>query len=527
MTRAWITAAIVGVVAIVMTLAHAPAFGTSNELTYLLDPLHRAHPELLAHDWLVTETTAYHPVFAAFAAQLFRIDDAGVIAFAIAHLVAMAITFALLYRLVAEVAQRDRLAIFLVLAGLLVLGAGRALAGTYLFAEYLQPSSLATIGWLAAMIMWLRDRPLATGVCLAAAGACHINFLVLGILLFGTLELRRPARLAAVLGPSILVLAAFLPSIARGMHASDPALALRVLVAFHAPGHYDPHRLALWLPPLAGWLVAAWAVLPADRPPTIDRLWRFALAGTTLCLAAALIIWIPLVLPLTRLFVWRIAPFAQLASQLLVLACAFRRDRALALVLGLGLVIGWSLAIPSERGTFTCALATVVIAIAIARRRRRGCLMAGLVACMLALAGHARALLDPPIFHEETGGAYGELVTWARTTDRDAVFLVPPYLNRFRLLARRAIVADTKSPPLHADELVAWYRRLCAIANVPDAATHEQIEALWDRESPEQLAAVAHTYGAGFVVIDKARSPARLAAPIAFENYRLVAYRVQ
>ena len=370
-----------------------------------------------------------------------------------------------------------------------------------------------------------------TGICLAAAGACHIYFLVLGIVLFGTLELpaRRPARLAAVLGPSLVTLAAFLPSLLAGMHANDAPLALRVLVEFHAPGHYDPHRIRLWIPPLVGWLVAARALLPTARNAPVDRAWRFALAGTTLCIAAALVVWIPGVLPLTRLFVWRIAPFAQLASQLIVLAgvATVRRDRAPSVAIGLGIVIGWSLAIPSERGFFTCAIAGIALALALARCLGRGYLAVGMFACALALVGHTHTLVDPPILHDETGGAYGELVIWARTTDRDATFLVPPYLNRFRFLARRAIVADTKSPPLYADELVVWYRRLCTIVDLPDADTHEQIETRWDRLPPDRLAAIAARYGTTYVVVDKARSPSRLAAPVAYENYRLVAYRVR
>src|SRR5258706_7013169 len=137
-------------------------------------------------------------------------------------------TYVVIYRLVAAAmpagepasaptdaaaATRARLAIFCALAGLLALGGARCLAGSYLFAGYLQPSSLATIGWLVAMVAFAKDRVLGAGIALAAAGACHANFLLLGIPLFGAAELvttRRfdVKRMAALLAPSLVVLVA-------------------------------------------------------------------------------------------------------------------------------------------------------------------------------------------------------------------------------------------------------------------------------------------------------------------------------
>src|SRR4051794_41380200 len=38
-------------------------FGQSNHTVYLLDPLRRAHPELLKNDWFTTQTLQYHALF--------------------------------------------------------------------------------------------------------------------------------------------------------------------------------------------------------------------------------------------------------------------------------------------------------------------------------------------------------------------------------------------------------------------------------------------------------------------------------
>src|SRR5207302_1884183 len=90
-------------------------------------------------------------------------------------------------------------------------------------------------------------------------------------------------------------------------------------------------------------------------------------------------------------------------------------------------------------------------------------------------------LTDPPLFSAECGGPDCELFDWvARATSVDAVFLVPPYHGWFRLIARRAVVADSQSPPLVPDELVAWYRRLCDMVGAADVRTHELLETRWD-----------------------------------------------
>lgn len=88
------------------------------------------------------------------------------------------------------------------------------------------------------------------------------------------------------------------------------------------------------------------------------------------------------------------------------------------------------------------------------------------------------------------------------------------------------MVADSRSPPLCPDELVAWYRRLCAIVGVDHAATHEEIEARYDRSTPEELEAAARRFDAQYVVIDKQRSRTRLPAEPAFEDWRVVVFAV-
>jgi hypothetical protein len=116
------------------------------------------------------------------------------------------------------------------------------------------------------------------------------------------------------------------------------------------------------------------------------------------------------------------------------------------------------------------------------------------------------------------------LARWVRTnTPVDALFLAPPGAYRFRLLARRAVVADTKSPPLRPDLLIAWYQRLCAMTRYPDAPTFEAVEQRYGEMSAAQLTDVAREFGADYIVVEAATVFAD--APV-FASNQFRVYRV-
>jgi hypothetical protein len=549
-TRPWLAAVVVVAVAVMLTLAFGAPYGSNNQLTYLLEPLRHAFPDLYHHDWLVAETTPYHPVFAWVAAPLFAVDAKGRVAFGVAQLVVQIATYVLIYRFVCAIAASGRVVVYVLLASLLAVGAAISLAYSYLFSGYLQPSSLATLGWLAAMIAYARDRPLVCGLSLAVAGVWHVNFLVLGVGLFGTLELVesrgrvRVARLAQLLVPSLVVLAVFLPSLIASSRASEPDLALWVLQRFHAPAHYNPKQIRHYVPSLVCWVAVAWGLRGLATGDAAVRALRFALVGTALCVAAVVIASIPPLAGTTRLYVWRIGPFAQLASQALVLVGAVRaiteppprgtfdRWSLLAVIAGGATLV--AITFHQVGGDYPRALALacggVVLAFAISHRVVlvrvwAGAVLAVVVMCAV-VAGKLHMLVDPPLFATTCYGPECGLETWAQTTPVDAVFLVPPYMNGFRLGARRAVVADTKSPPLYPDELVAWYRRLCAVVGVSEAPSTAEIEARWDTLRGDQLLAIARRFAVDYLVLDKTRTAARVDAPVAYEDAGRIVYRV-
>src|SRR5262245_35055758 len=204
---------VAALVALGLTLAYALPYGTLNQATYLLDPLHRAQPELFHHDWLVGETPSYHPVFGWLAQWLYIVDPGGTTAVLITHVIITLATYAALFWLVMMIAGGWRA--FVVVASFITLTRGLSMGGSYLLVGYLQPSSVATLGWVIAIAAFVRGRFVVCGVAIAAAGALHVNFLVLGLGLFGLAAWcrhdLRSVDFATLLGPSLVVLACFAP----------------------------------------------------------------------------------------------------------------------------------------------------------------------------------------------------------------------------------------------------------------------------------------------------------------------------
>jgi hypothetical protein len=523
-------------VGVVFALAYGDPFGTKNQLTYLLDGLVRVYPELYRNDWFVTQNHHYHVAFGYLTAPLFALDPEGAVAFGIAQLIATVATFAAIYGLVAAATSRARLIIFLGLVGLLALGGNHAIGGAYLFAGYLQPSSLATIGWLIAMNAWVRNRVLIAGVALALAGVVHLNYAVLAIAVFGLAELaahRRFAwrRMIPLLGPSLAVVVVFIPILIASGKTTHGKLAMDVLVQFEFPNHFKPSRLRLELLSLVGWQLIAVALRPADRPDPPSRLSWFALVTTSAVIVAVVLVQIGPLLPLTRLFVWRIVPFGILAAQLQLFAgvhAIVRRERALPrgwqvvpLVAGAVLVVCNAYTRPREPypEVITCVMLAAVLVIAIRRE------LVAAIACaalfVFALWTPRARIAGPVLFRSAEGG----VTKWARTASpRDAVFLIPPYYGDFRLLGRRAVVIDDKSPPMYLDELVAWYQRLCGAVDATKLDSLGDGWSRWNTLSPARLTAVAERFHADYIVLDKAQNVSRMTAPIAYEDGDVVVY---
>lgn len=156
-------------------------------------------------------------------------------------------------------------------------------------------------------------------------------------------------------------------------------------------------------------------------------------------------------------------------------------------------------------GAFALLLADV-------KRRRRVFRALSVLLAAAGLAGLVHAVATDPI---EAGLGMEEraLYHWAgQETAREALFVIPPGLQGFRLHARRSVFVDFKTIPSATPELVLeWRRRLETIAR-PDRTAREARGwlglPLWDRayayaNTPERIAGLMADTGADYVVWDR------------------------
>jgi hypothetical protein len=531
------------VILIGVLIAHSCGylFGTANQLTYFIAPLHRVHPELYRDDWFAT-TTAYHRLFSLAASWLFVVDDTGALGCAIAHAALMTGLVTAVFVTVAGVTKRSTFAVFAIVAAWLSVNGDHSVAGSYLWSGYLQPSLIGTVGWVIALAAYVRGRPFVTGLALAAGGLFHANFLVLGLGMFAVAELvanggKPSRRLLWLLVPQLIAVAVLAPDLASSARGADPDLALWILERFHAPGHYHAYSVAHTLPVLVRWCVLALLVAPLAESDGARRLVTWCWIAAAICIVAVPVLMVPAFAGLTRLYVWRLAPFAQLAAMIVIAIAVvatiedparwrdqpvWRRIAAVAV----GAYVVWAAAsyLGPVGGWAPAACAAAIVLAIVAPNASRGLPVVVAVAS-LALVMRPRwdTISHPRIAVASWGFETDDLYEWARTTTPvDAVFLTPPSLAGFRLLARRAIVVDLKSPPLVPDELVEWYRRLCRVTG--DAQLHDvpQANRLWNATPKAVLLERAKELGADYLVLDRrAETPDTVYASSRFAVYRV------
>lgn len=434
----------------------------SNHDVYLLDGLRWLDPAFLQHDWFATEATHYHRSFTVLVAALATL---GVLPWALAAgNVALVATAMWAWRdTLEELDDTHADLLWRVTVAGYVLGLGGVSAGvSYLFSPSLQPSSLGSLGWFLAMRAFVRKEDLTASAWLAFAGLAHTNFLVLAVPWFALAGLREPARLPRLLGPVGVVLAASVPfilsTVGQGLPDAIVASANRIYIDFAVPFHYRPDPADLV--PLVATL-AAGAVAAVDaRSSRLVALWA---SSAVLVVFGMLFTTGVLVDPVSRLYLYRLAPFVSLLSWALVARALVRR-------------------LPVSR--FAAPAASVALLAA--------------AASMVSYPRHRMILGDGRQADDHA------VYAWVRdNTPPDTVLLTPPYrLEGMRLHGERAIVVGGKALPVRADEILAWHDRLVAVAGFRPKS-RSQLNRAYERMDAEHASRVARSYGASFVVTER------------------------
>lgn len=452
------------------------------------------NPELWTRDWVVNHETTYHLLFPFISKILLLMSSAGW-GFAIANVLCSALIGWFVFLIVREVTDSASvLPVFLIVMAILTRTVTRGFAGVYITAEIFQPSTIGALGFLAAIYFFVTRQYLISGLCLAVGGINHANYLMLGFPVFGLAHLllgkdQVIGRLLKQLFIPALAVIPFLPLMLTMANSSDAPLANHVYVDIRLAHHHNPHFFWPTMLPFVGvlllGLVLGWKRLtnkPAHQQ--IRALFIAMLVGIGLGLACTTIFFSYSV---ARFMPWRTSPFV------VVLAVVIGISGAVVLLQD---VTKNRVVLFMKRNLMPIALGLWVI---------------GGVWPVTSIVKKSSMLRGLP--EAET-----ELYAWARTTNIDALFCVPPLLEDFRIQGLRAVIIDWKPAPSLPGEVVEWYHRMEAITGTPNFQTLQQAIDGYNGMTDERVQALRETYGTDYVVIRKDRMRNALTEPVVYEN---------
>jgi len=123
---------------------------------------------------------------------------------------------------------------------------------------------------------------------------------------------------------------------------------------------------------------------------------------------------------------------------------------------------------------------------------------------------------------------FSRLALWVRAnTPPDAMFIVPPYTESFRLIAERAIVVDFKTFAARGYDILEWRNRITDLSGGRSLslgyAWYLQLKETYHGLSTEQFLRLAEKYGAGYAVAETTQ----LALPLVYQNPTYVVYELK
>jgi len=522
----------------------------SNHPVYLLEGLRLSQPGFLTNDWFTSETAQYHQRFTWLVVTLKSLN---ILEWGLAIIHTMIVTASLLLmaaimRLLDPVRYIYAWLAFLVI--FVAVDETKSVAASYLFTPALQPSGIAALGYLGAIYLFMRRSYWMSGLCLAAAGLFHTNYLVLGFLFFGLahLTLGRPQiikRGLAQFSLPLLLFAIELPNILATMGLELPQeirdQAARIFLSNLAQ-HYLPATFWPSFIPLIGWHIAGFAFFAGmkDRNRFFEQFWALHVGLLILIAAATFFSSLVFIETVARLFVLRIAPFSLMFAQMLVALALTRmwlghnretyatlsRPRLLAASIGLGFVISYEGATQGLSHTNTLIYGLVLAFMWLAylgkervtdllfrwRLSENTQLMAVSIVALLVGFSAIQSDFKPRVFSLVCDSCANriemELYDWVKSsTEADAMFLIPHRLRGMRLLGERAIVVDAKAIPYDPENLEEWNQRMGLIRRY------------FDGQDQGQLPTILSTYQPDYIVFDKRRGH-QSTGQIVFENRR-------
>lgn len=535
-------------------------FGESNHAVYLLAALRVNEPSILANDWWVNSTLQYHVLFTRLCALLMRWNVIQP-AFLISYL-ALAVLLHVAWRNIARAlgasdgAYLFSVVLYYLLAGGLGLGVYRFLQDACFL-----PSNVSNVALLWAIFFYMTGRLGAAGLCVGIAGAFHLNYALVGIGAYGALAAcalacggisvlrHRAAWIGAALavGLSCIAIVPALPTILRRNEGGLPLSEfVDLYVRLRHPHHYDPASWhgALWLSfllPLPAFYFLCRHGAQADAKRRVAHIFLLCLALLLIAgIGAGIWIFSP---ALVQMSLWRFSIYPKLLSCIALAWVIWDGPRSARIAISILMTLSfcawlmWGLSgLTKVISPDLVAANYIGIAVFQLIAMFAGCVARVRMPSHAAAIGMFCALLGSIAIYwqwdhlglkfpglEGDDAAYLSAVDWARQhTPRDAVFLVPPDEESFRLRGRRAIVVNFKNVPQLSAELPAWRDRLGDVLGMDDLRTLARpmprtladLRERYTKQSGEHLLNVARKYDARYLLATRKLDDELHASPV-------------
>ena len=186
-----------------------------------------------------------------------------------------------------------------------------------------------------------------------------------------------------------------------------------------------------------------------------------------------------------------LGPIALLAAALLLLDRAGKIEESALVAIAMGIALPLSLRTSGSWGRVVPVALVALVVLASGTNRSTQAL--------------EWRLFDPIVTWEDHRGDHADTARWAlHHTPEGAVFLIPPAMGSFRILARRAVVVDFESLPFEGSAMREWRRRIrdCygAVASGGFEA-REEMDQNYREIGDEALERIAAEYDSDYAVL--------------------------
>jgi hypothetical protein len=490
---------------------------------YLMHGLHMADPSVLRHDWYTTQTIPHHVPWNYLVAAFQRVgilEGALVIG---SFLMTLSFTTATYVAMKAYMVEP--LLAWTMMLLLYVSTFTRGIGDWYLLPTILEPFGIGGAALVIGVAFLVWERPLAAGIALGVCAFMHSHLAVLVTITLAittVLQWHRLNRsyLVRLLLPYSLLAAPTLVEVVRFARAPGAKEAFKIFLTV------DPAHFAPWLVTKDTIIIFAACVLMAFAGSTLRPVAHLPRYVVTMYLVAVSIVvasllssafeWSQLI---HRAMPWRLSSFVNLVG-IAVGAAGLTSDNIFEwrgkhrnAVAAVSLFVALSLLFIA--GTDRLKIATLVVLVipfvtALGRVFPAGRLT-GIAfdrlphvfviatLCAIGISEMRRSHLS----FRPAAAARTELYQWIRQqTDRDALFAVPPDWKDFRLIAQRAIVADSAGAPFYPPDTIEWDHRLADLTGLDHTGSVEEVANGYRTMNTRRLHQLQERYGVTYFVTD-------------------------